>query len=178
MDHFQDLISALVHDVKKIEQNNKMLEQRYEKERDSHSAYLERIGAELDAQMAKVEQQALAKAKHEHDNEKRVLQTKMEAELTELQTQLKLFQKVWLFEKKGRDSNPIIFVMQVDTWLNKEKNETSHTEEAQKKLDQAADENRSLKCVLTDTQTNIALLRAELGQIRHQYENKCSELSE
>ena len=95
MDHFQDLISALVHDVKKIEQNNKMLEERYEKERDSHSAHLKTIEAELDAQMAKVEQQALAKAKYEHDNEKRVLQTKMDAELTELQTQLKLFQKVF-----------------------------------------------------------------------------------
>ena len=40
------------------------------------------------------------------------------------------------------------------------------------------EENRSLKCVLNDTQTNIALLRAEMNQIRHQYENKCSELSE
>ena len=44
--------------------------------------------------MAKVEQQALAKAKQEYDNERRVLQQKMDAELTELQTQLKLFQKV------------------------------------------------------------------------------------
>lgn len=44
--------------------------------------------------MAKVEQQAIAKAKSDFDNEKRVLQQKMDFELTELQTQLKLFQKV------------------------------------------------------------------------------------
>ena len=31
MDQFQELISALVVDVKKIEQNNKMLEERFEK---------------------------------------------------------------------------------------------------------------------------------------------------
>ena len=31
MDHFQDLISALVSDVKKIEYNNKLLEEKYEK---------------------------------------------------------------------------------------------------------------------------------------------------
>ena len=52
------------------------------------------IEAELDAQMAKVEQQAKAKAKQEYDTEKRSLQAKMDAELTELQTQLRLFQKV------------------------------------------------------------------------------------
>ncbi len=45
--------------------------------------------------MAKVEQQALAKAKQEFENERRDLQYKMDAELTELQTQLKLFQKVY-----------------------------------------------------------------------------------
>ena len=64
------------------------------RERESHSAHLKSIEAELDAQMAKVEQQALAKAKQEYDNEKRSLQSKMDAELTELQTQLRLFQKV------------------------------------------------------------------------------------
>ena len=46
--------------------------------------------------MAKVEQQALQKAKQEHENEKRGLQQKMNAELAELQTQLRLFQKVSL----------------------------------------------------------------------------------
>ena len=64
------------------------------RERETHSVHLKNIEAELDAQMAKVEQQALAKAKQEYDNERRVLQQKMDAELTELQTQLKLFQKV------------------------------------------------------------------------------------
>ena len=31
MDHFQDLISALVTDVKKIEQKNKLMEEHFEK---------------------------------------------------------------------------------------------------------------------------------------------------
>ena len=130
------------------------------RERESHSVHLKNIEAELDAQMAKVEQQALAKAKQEFDSEKRGLQQKMDAELNELQTQLKLFQKV-------------------DDWLNKEKNGSSHlSEETQKKLENAIGENRDLKLSLNETQTNIALLRAELGQIRSQYENKCSELCE
>ena len=52
------------------------------------------IEAELEGQMAKIEQQALQKAKQEHDQDKRLLQQKMNSELTELQTQLRLFQKV------------------------------------------------------------------------------------
>ena len=62
--------------------------------------------------------------------------------------------------------------------MNNEKDGQSHSQEAQKKLDTAAEENRNLKMHLNDTQTNIALLRAELGQIRNQYDVKCSELSE
>lgn len=159
LDHFEALISALVVDVKNIDQNNKLMEERFARERESHNAYLKSIEAELDAQMARVEQQAKEKAKQEHDHEKRELQQKMDAELAELQTQLKLFQKV-------------------DTWLNKEKDENNHSKETQRRLVNAVDENRSLKMSLNGTQTNIALLRSELGQIRSQYENKCSELSE
>lgn len=44
--------------------------------------------------MAKVEQQAVEKAKQEFESEKRSLQQKMDSELTELQSQLRLFQKV------------------------------------------------------------------------------------
>lgn len=70
--------------------------------------------------------------------------------------------------------------LKVDNWLSKEKQQSNGhlSEEMQKKLESAVDENRGLKMVLSDTQTNITLLRAELGQIRNQYENKCSELSE
>jgi len=64
----------------------------------------------------------------------------------------------------------------VDSWINKEKDE-QHTLEAQKKLDHAFNENRHLKISLGDTQTNIALLKAEFGQMRSQYDTKCAELN-
>ena len=64
----------------------------------------------------------------------------------------------------------------MDTWLNNEKDGKDGKD--QKKLDTAIEENRNLKMHLNDTQTNIALLRAELGQVRNQYEVKMSELSE
>ena len=64
------------------------------RERESQSAYLKSIEADLECQMAKIEQQAVLKAKQEHEQEKRELKHKMNSELSELQTQLRLFQKV------------------------------------------------------------------------------------
>jgi hypothetical protein len=38
-------------------------------------------------------------------------------------------------------------------------------------------ESRQLRLSLMDTQTNVALMRSELAQLRAQYEEKCRELS-
>ena len=64
------------------------------RERETHTAHLKDMEAELDIQMAKIESKAKEKARMEYDSEKRELKTKMETELAELQAQLKLFQKV------------------------------------------------------------------------------------
>ena len=61
--------------------------------------------------------------------------------------------------------------------MNKEHDEAI-TKESQKRYETAIGENRHLKQNLSDTQTNIALLRAELNQMRSQYDAKCYELSE
>jgi hypothetical protein len=44
--------------------------------------------------VARVENVALEKAKKDYEDEKRLLQDKMEAEQSQLQAQLKIFQKV------------------------------------------------------------------------------------
>ncbi len=43
---------------------------------------------------------------------------------------------------------------------------------------QSISENRSLKNSLSNTQANIAILGAELNQMRSQYDAKCYELTE
>lgn len=41
----------------------------------------------------------------------------------------------------------------------------------------AAYENEELRCLLSDTRTNLALLHAEMAQIKSEYETKCRELN-
>lgn len=155
---FEDVISALMADVKNMETETKKMEEKMSRERESHTAHLKTIEAELDAQVARVESAAREKARRDHENEKREIQEKMEVEMAQLQSQLKIFQKI-------------------DSYLTTESKE-ANTKEAQQKLNRAISENRALKNNLSDTQTNIALLRAELNQMRNQYDAKCYELNE
>jgi tellurite resistance protein len=41
----------------------------------------------------------------------------------------------------------------------------------------AACENQELRNMLTDTKTNLALLRSEMAQLQSEYEEKCHELN-
>ena len=66
------------------------------RERESHTAHLKNMEAELDAQVARIEKQEREKARLETEFEKRELQDKLETELDELKAQLKLFQKVYV----------------------------------------------------------------------------------
>ena len=57
---------------------------------------MKNIEAELDAQVAKVEKSAREKAKRDYEDEKMQLTSQMETEMAQLQSQLKIFQKVKL----------------------------------------------------------------------------------
>ena len=91
-------------------------------------------------------------AEHKFEAEKRQLQLKLETEITELQTHLRLFQKL-------------------ENWLSKEQ-QAGGDQETWLQLDQVSAENRQLKLSLADTQTKMALLQTELSQIKSHYEKK------
>eukprot|EP00095_Tigriopus_kingsejongensis_P000097 maker-scaffold1877_size25834-snap-gene-0.9 protein:Tk00097 transcript:maker-scaffold1877_size25834-snap-gene-0.9-mRNA-1 annotation:"ras and ef-hand domain-containing protein" len=158
MMQFEEVIAALMADVKNMESETKKMEEKMSKERESHTAHLKTIEAELDAQVARVENAAREKARRDYESEKKELQEKMEVEMTQLEAQLKIFQKI-------------------DSYLTTETIE-ANSKEAQKKLETACSENRTLKNNLSDTKTNIAVLRAEMNKIRSQYDAKCYELHE
>jgi len=152
---FEDALSSLIKDVKNIECEHNRMEDMFNKERESHSAHLASIEAEMDHQVARVEAAAREQAKVDFEAERKAMQVKMEAEVQELQTHLKLFQKV-------------------DQWMNKDEQMDS---EARKKLDDANQENLQLKSLLNETQTNIAVLRSDMSQVKNTYESKVNELT-
>ena len=64
------------------------------RERESHTQHLKSIEAELDAQVARVENVARERARAEHEEEKRALQDKMECEMAKMDAELKIFKTV------------------------------------------------------------------------------------
>jgi len=152
---FEDALSSLLKDVKNIESEHSKLEEMFNKERENHSAHLASIEAELDSQVAKVEAAARKQAQQDFEAERKAMQEKMETEVQELQTHLRLFQKV-------------------DQWMSKDEQLDN---DARKKLEDANQENIQLKSLLGETQTNIAVLRSEMTQLKTNYESKVTELT-
>ena len=73
----------------------------------------------------------------------------------------------------------LIFDVKVDSWLKSNPNQLNEQKvnEIRTKLEDSMRESRQLKMSLMDTQTNVALMRTELAQLRVQYEEKCRELT-
>ena len=62
----------------------------------------------------------------------------------------------------------------VDQWMSKDEQQDN---DARKKLEDANQENIQLKSLLSETQTNIAVLRSDMTQLKTNYETKVTELT-
>lgn len=69
------------------------------REKEKHIDRLRGLEEELDAQVARIEAQAREEARNKFEQEKKSLIQKMESETLELQTHLRLFQKVLFYEQ-------------------------------------------------------------------------------
>ncbi|XP_063866279.1 ras and EF-hand domain-containing protein homolog [Scylla paramamosain] len=152
------VLSTLLQEIEQVQEHHKRLEVLYQKERQHHATALKSLESELEDQVAKVEQKAKMEARQESEEEKRQLQDQMEQEMAELQTHLRIFQKV-------------------DSWLKKEEDGGGdRVQEVRRKLEDAYHDNRTLNMTLHETTANLGLMRSDLAQMRLQYEEKCREL--
>ncbi|PSN52026.1 hypothetical protein C0J52_04538 [Blattella germanica] len=155
--HFEGALSSLLQDVKKLYEDNKKMEEMFTKEKESHLAHLRNLEEELDAQVARVEAQAREEARAKFEAEKRSIEERMESETAELQAHLKLFQKLNTILSRGKGEKQNLTLPDVGQ--------------------NAVSENRELRTTLSDTKTNLALLRSEMAHLRSEYEEKCRELN-
>ncbi|XP_037078268.1 ras and EF-hand domain-containing protein homolog, partial [Pollicipes pollicipes] len=152
----ESVLGSLLSEVRQLQDENKHMEKLYIREKEVHEARLRTMEDELEAQVARVDSQARREAEQRKEQEIKQVEMKLKEEITELQMHLRMFQKV-------------------DNWLQKD-NSRVGSEDTQKRLEEATHENRGLRMNLTETETSIALMRADMAQIRSQYEEKCREL--
>nr|XP_018903401.1 PREDICTED: ras and EF-hand domain-containing protein homolog isoform X1 [Bemisia tabaci] len=154
LNQFEGALSSLIEDVKKLHDEKRELEDMFTKEKENHLQRLRGLEEELDAQVAKIEENAREEARIQFENEKRVLMDKMESESSELQAHLKLLQKM----------NDVLSTKRGDS------------EQINNSKKPSLVENRELRMMLNDTKANLAVLRSEMSQLKVEYEKKCREL--
>lgn len=147
--HFESLMESLVSDARQLEREREKFDQAIRREREQHQLHLKNLEEELEIQVQRVAQVVKNEAEIKCEAEKRTLQQSLESEIAQLQTHLRLFQKV-------------------ENWLNREQQE-AQSRDQQEAVERASSENRQLKLSLVDAQTTLALLQTELSQLKSQY---------
>ena len=91
---FENVVESLMQDACQLEQQREKCEDIIRKEREQHQEHLKILEEELEVQVQRVAAAAKHEAETKCEVEKRNLQLKLESEITQLQTHLRLFQKV------------------------------------------------------------------------------------
>ena len=94
VDQFENLLDSLATDARQLEMERERLEQSVQREREQHQQHLKSLEEELDLQVQRVAQVVRHESQVKFEAEKRNLQLNMEAEIAQLQTHLRLFQRV------------------------------------------------------------------------------------
>ena len=94
VDQFENLLESLAADARQLELEKERVEQTVQREREQHQQHLKNLEEELDLQVQRVAQVVRHESQVKFEAEKRNLQLNMEAEIAQLQTHLRLFQRV------------------------------------------------------------------------------------
>lgn len=91
---FEHLMESLSADARQLEQERVELHEALKREREQHRAHLKNLEDEMDAQVQRVAVAVRHDAESKFETEKFQVQAKLEAEIVQLQTHLRLFKKV------------------------------------------------------------------------------------
>ncbi len=92
--HFESLMESLVSDARQVEREREKFDEAIRREREQHQVHLRSLEEELEIQVQRVAQVVKNEAEAKCEAEKRALQHNLESEIAQLQTHLRLFQKV------------------------------------------------------------------------------------
>ncbi|KAF0302421.1 Ras and EF-hand domain-containing [Amphibalanus amphitrite] len=98
----ESVLSSLLGEVRQLQDENKHMEKLYIREKEAHETRLRSMEDELEAQVARVDLQARREAEQQKEQEIKEVERKMKEEIAELQTHLRMFQKVRSLVEGGR----------------------------------------------------------------------------
>ncbi|XP_067655759.1 ras and EF-hand domain-containing protein homolog isoform X2 [Haliotis asinina] len=153
---FENIILGVIKDIRVYQQENDRLEKTYKREKEQHERHLRSLEDEMDVHTQKVEERVKKEEMERSDQEKAELKQLMDAEIAMLQQNLKRMQSEGI-DKVGRETEEYMCSLKA-------------------RLEEYQHENRQLRSELTDTQTNLALVKGELVSTKQQFQEKSREL--
>ncbi|XP_033751553.1 ras and EF-hand domain-containing protein homolog isoform X2 [Pecten maximus] len=156
LENFEAIILGVIKDVRGYKVENERLEKSFRREKDQHEKHLRHLEEEMEKEMKKLEDKVRQKEQEKVMAERAELKKEVEDELITLRQNLSIMQE----EGNGQ----------------KNKELETHLLDMKKRLEEITVANRQLKSELTDTRTNMALVRSELVSVRNNYTDKCREL--
>nr|XP_006812326.1 PREDICTED: ras and EF-hand domain-containing protein homolog isoform X2 [Saccoglossus kowalevskii] len=156
--HFENIIIGVTKDLKSQQSEVTRLEKTLRRSNEMHQDHLKQLEDEMDAQMLRLEQRIRQEERENAEVEKFEIRRQMEDEISELQANLKRFHK--LENRFQRDTGR-------DEALSN----------LRKQVEELMQENRHLRSNLTETQTDLALVRTELDTVQSTCEEQRGSLS-
>ncbi|KAI1725830.1 ras family domain-containing protein [Ditylenchus destructor] len=156
MSKFEEVVGTLCREIDQRKEENEMLQNMHKAERENYNKRMNEIEYEIDQQLAMAERKAREEERERLNKEKQELKEKLENEMKELQGNIEHLQKM---EK-----------------MLKKESKGEQSEELKEKLDAIARENRTLKNSLADNHLEMTLIKAELSELKCEYEVKTMEM--
>lgn len=151
----ESFLFSVVRDVKHYSSENQRLEEALKRTCEKHSEHMDQLDNELEQQMQRLESRIRKeeKSKQERSN----------------------LDIVWQLENKNKEIQTL--TARVQKLEGKLKRKEPEEQKIKEEVDDKVQEIRYLQSQLTDAQTNLAVLRSELAQLRNDYEEQESQLT-
>ncbi|CAK5078879.1 unnamed protein product [Meloidogyne enterolobii] len=153
MNRFEEVVGNLCREIDQKRDENEKLHQQQRVERENYNKRMQALENEIDQQLLIAEKKAREEEREKLAKEKEELKERLESEMAELQGNIEHLQKM-------------------EKMLKKEAQKNGNQETLKEKLEDIARENRTLKNNLAENHLEMTLIKAELAEIKSEYENK------
>ncbi|KAL3092679.1 hypothetical protein niasHS_007888 [Heterodera schachtii] len=153
MSRFEEVVGNLCREIDQKRDENERLQHQQKAERESYNKRMAALENEIDQQLLIAEKKARDEEREKLAKEKEELKERLEREMGDLQTNIEHLQKM-------------------EKVLKKEAQKNGNQEKLKEKLEEIARENRTLKNNLAENHLEMTLIKAELVEIKSEYENR------
>ncbi|XP_060568160.1 ras and EF-hand domain-containing protein homolog isoform X2 [Ruditapes philippinarum] len=157
LETYESVILGILKDLRQQQVENDRLEKSFKREKEQHDRHMRQMEEEMELQVQRVEERVRKREEEKKEGEKAEMRGKVQEEINMLQQNLKRLQQDGPEAKNKEIEEQLLHL--------------------KGKVEEMTFANRQLKSELTDTQTNLALVKSEFASVKQQLNEKIHELN-